>query len=115
MVAIVIGLLGLGASAALFWYWSRKSAARERHGWLAGLVALFPAWLVAFLSLLPDAAATDLRLPKRALFSSGAGLLGIIATDYLVRTLPKKGVPFPAWVYWLLGCVSLVPALLIAL
>lgn len=116
MGAIVVAALGLGASGALLCYWTRKGAPKpERHFWLLGLAALFPAWLVAFLSLLPEPAAAQMRLPKRALFSSAAGLLGIIATDYLVRATQKKGAPFPAWVHWLLGLVSLVPALLIAL
>lgn len=89
---------------------------KTQQYWLLGLAALFPAWLVAFLSLLPSATAPggDTPLPPRALFSSVAGLLGIIATDYLLRRLQKSGCALRPLTYWLIGWASLIPAFCIA-
>lgn len=87
------------------------------HYWLFGLASLFPAWLISFLALLQPItqSAADAPLPPRALFSSGVGLAGIIATDYLLRQLQKSGRSLRPLIYWLVGLMALLPAWCIAL
>ena len=100
------GMLASGIAAA----YAAKDA---RQAWMLGLAAIFPAWLVAFLTLVDPASrsAVDVPLPPRALLSSGAGLLGVIATDYWMR---KSGAAVTATVAWISGVAALVPAWLIA-
>ena len=86
-----------------------------QHYWFLGLLALFPAWLIGFLALIQPATeqAVDVPLPPPALLSSGAGLLGIIATDYLLRRR-QKPLPTPlAW--WAFGWLALLPAWIVLL
>ena len=54
-------------------------------------------------------------LPPRALFSSVVALIGVIATDYLLRRLQKSGHTLSLVTYWIIGVIALVPAWLIAL
>jgi hypothetical protein len=110
LVVAVVGILATGAAVRPL---QSKTPGRElRHYWFLGLGALFPAWLIAFLGLLQPATEQpgDVPLPPPALLSSGAALLGLIATDYLLRRLQKPGANFPAAIWWLLGCLALVPA-----
>ena len=118
MGSVIVGIVGLLVSGAVVLY--RKGGASEgkaQQYWLLGLAGLFPAWLVAFLSLLPSATRPggDTPLPPRALFSSVAGLLGVIATDYLLRRLQKSGCALRPLTYWLIGWAALLPALAVAL
>lgn len=84
-----------------------------RRAWLLGLAGLFPAWLFAFLTLIDPASRSvvDIPLPPRALMSSGAGLLGVIATDYYLR---KSGGAITAMNAWMIGVTALLPAWLVA-
>ncbi len=114
--SVIVGLVGiLGTGAALFYRQGKASEWKPQHYWFLGLAGLFPAWLVAFLALLEPVAqqAAETPLPPKALLSSGAGLLGIIATDYLLRRLQKSGSALPSVTYWVLGVVALLPAWLI--
>jgi hypothetical protein len=110
-----MGVVGTGVSAQVL----RKKDPERRlqHYWFLGLVALFPAWLIAFLALIQPASeqAVDVPLPPPALFSSGAGLLGIIGTDYVLRRVLNSRTQSSHLVYWLFGCVALLPAWLILL
>jgi len=110
-----IGVLGTGAMTAFLR--RRASDGGPRHYWLVGLVALSPAWLVAFVGLLPAVTgnADRVPLPPAAILSSSVALLGIIITDYGLRRLHRSGNRFPAVVYLLLGWVTLLPAWCIAL
>ena len=89
---------------------------RAQHYWILGIAGLFPAWLVAFLSVLQPASqsAVDVPLPPRALFSSAAGLMGIIAADYLLRRVQQSGRVLRPVTCWIIGWGALVPAWLIA-
>jgi hypothetical protein len=73
--------------------------------------------LVLFLGLLQPLTAetADAPLPPQAILSSGAALLGVIATEYFVRRLQKPGRTFEDTTYWMLGPVTLLPAMVIAL
>jgi uncharacterized membrane protein YuzA (DUF378 family) len=95
----------------------RASDWRPQHYWLLGLAALFPAWLIAFLGLLQPLTkeTAEAPLPPRALFSSATGLMGIIATDYLLRQLQKSAQTLKPVTYWIIGLIALLPAWCIAL
>jgi hypothetical protein len=107
--SFAIAVAGVVLTAAAMIYLRPES----RAAWLVGLAALFPAWLSAFLTLIDPASrsAVDIPLPPRALLSSGAALLGIIATDYYFR---KSGAVVKALNAWFIGVVALLPAWLIA-
>lgn len=110
MIVAVAGIVASGV--ALFYLQGR----RAQHYWILGIAGLFPAWLVAFLSVLQPASqsAVDVPLPPRALFSSAAGLMGIIAADYLLRRVQQSGRVLRPVTCWIIGWGALVPAWLIA-
>jgi hypothetical protein len=111
----LVGILGTGAAVRPL---QVKTPGRElRQYWFLGLAALFPAWLIAFLGLLQPATEqpVDVPLPPPALFSSAAGLIGLIATDYVLRRLQKPGANFRAVTWWLLGWLALFPAWMVLL
>jgi hypothetical protein len=108
-------LVGLGLAASR---WASTRLAREapsRAVWLAGLPALLPAWLVAFISLLGEAGSAA-GAPRTAfLGASAAAILGVLASDGLFsREERRPGGPRPL-VCWLLGAAALGPAWLVAL
>ena len=85
--------------------------------WALGLLALLPAWLVVFVTLLPDAPGTRFRLGSAVawLLSAAAGLAGAIATEGRVRFLDESGLhPSPRRL-WRLGVLALTPSWAIAL
>lgn len=112
-VSLILAVIGLAASGAARLFLKSKE---PRHYWLVGLAGLFPAWLVAFLAVIEPASrsAVDVPLPPRALFSSAAGLAGVIATDYFIRRAQKSGAALSPLQCWLIGCAALIPAWLIA-
>ena len=118
MWSIITGVMGaLGTWVAVIYVERRGCEWRARHYWFLGLAGLFPAWLSAFLGLLPPVAraAVETPLPPPAILSSGAALFCIIITDYLLRRLQRSGLALRAVTYWIIGLVALLPAWLIAL
>lgn len=118
MWSITTGMVGVfGTWAAVAYLEDQFPDWRPHHYWFLGLAGLFPAWLIAFLTLLPPVTkgAAEAPLPPQAIFSSGVALLGIIGTDYLLRRLQESGRPLRPVIYWSLGLVALLPAWLIAL
>lgn len=117
MWSVIVGAAGAVGSWVVAAHLKGKiPGLTARRYWLIGLAAFFPAWLVSFLALLqPATQVAEAPLPPRALLSSGAGLAGIIVTDYLLRWLQKSGRSLPPFAFWTLGVVSLLPAWLIAL
>jgi hypothetical protein len=110
--SVVLGVLGVcGSGVWILVYVRRGSAYEPQRAWLIGLAALFPAWLLAFLGLLEKASGlgSQVSLPHSALWSSGAGVLGVVLTDAAVRRLPDSGRMHPL-LPWLLGVIGLVPA-----
>jgi len=115
---IILGVLGLFATGAVVPYLNRwVSNWRPQHHWFLGVAALFPAWLIAFLALLPHSIGQGprARLPRSVLLCSVAALFGVIFTEMAVRQLDKRGYSLSPFSYWLLGVAGLVPAWLIAL
>jgi uncharacterized membrane protein (GlpM family) len=112
-VSLIVGVVGVLVSAVATIFLKDRP---PRHYWLLGLASLFPAWLIAFLTVLQPASqsAVDVPLPPRALFSSAAGLLGVIATDYFIRRAQAAGRELSPVMCWIIGWVSLIPAWLIA-
>jgi hypothetical protein len=113
--SIVLGVLGLSGTAAAMPYLSRwVSNWGPRQHWLVGLI--FPAWLIAFLGLLPSAIGTEYDpLPRSALLSSVVALSGVVFTDTAMRRLDKSGYSLSPFKYWILGTTGLLPAWLITL
>jgi hypothetical protein len=117
--SVIVGVLGVCATGLWLRLPSQQRAQwQPQRCWLLGLVALFPAWLLTFLGLLGFPSGTGVVeevLPPAALFSSGAGLLGVVATDAVLRRWFAFGHDLRPMLAWLLGVVSLVPAWGIAL
>ena len=117
-LSIVLGFLGLVVTGAVMPHLSRwGSNWGPQHHWLLGLAALFPAWLIAFLGLLPHSIGQGPRapLPRSVLLCSVTALFGVIFTDMAVRQLDKRGYSLSPFAYWFLGAAGLVPAWVIAL
>jgi hypothetical protein len=115
--SIVLGVLGILGTGAVVLYLSRwVSNWGPRQHWLLGLMALFPAWLIVFLGLLPSSVGPERNpLPRSALLSSVVALLGVVFTDAVIRRLDKSGYFLSTFKYWLLGLAGLLPAWLITL
>ncbi len=93
-------------------------SARDPHVyWALGLVALLPASLVAFVTLLPDVPGTRPQLiPAVAwILSSASGVLGAIATEGRLRSLDESDLPRSPRRFWRLGVMALAPSWAIAL
>lgn len=105
VVAGVLGICGTGA-------WIIRLSSRSPHSsperyWLWGMVALFPAWLTAFLGVLSSSTGA---VPKGVLIgSSAAPFLGVIVTDTVVRHLRQSGRHHRPVTYWLLGIAAFLP------
>jgi hypothetical protein len=116
-LSVVLGVLGLVTTAAVIPYANRRvSNWGPRQHWLLGLMALFPAWLIAFLGLLPSSVGSERDpLPRLALLTSVVALLGVVFADTAARRLDKSGYLLSPFKYWLLGLAGLLPAWLITL
>jgi hypothetical protein len=117
-LSIVLGVLGFFATGSVVPYLrSWVSDWRPQHHWFLGLGALLPAWLIAFLALLPHSIepGRGAPLPRSVLLCSVTALFGVILTEIAVRQLDKRGYSLSPFSYWLLGVAGLVPAWLIAL
>ena len=116
-LSIVLGVLGLFTTGVVVPYLNRwVSNWGPRQHWLLGLMALFPAWLIAFLGLLPSSVGPEYNpLPRSALLSSVVALLGVVFTDTAVRRVDKSGYFLSPFKYWLLGLAGLLPAWFITL
>jgi hypothetical protein len=113
--SVALGLLGVATTGLVA---ARLRRTLDRFGpqayWGVGLGALFPAWLVVFVSLLGGVSLEPGLANRLWVLSSAAGLLGVILTDGVTRRLHAGGLRPPA-TYWLLGVVALLPAWLVAL
>jgi hypothetical protein len=109
-------VLGVAGSA-----WGARTVARRslsptpRVMWVTGVPALLLAWLIPLVSLL-NAAGTVQGPSRRAfMLASGAAILGVLGSDWLINREEKdKSAPRPlAW--WLIGAVALAPGWVVAL
>jgi hypothetical protein len=116
-LSLLAGLIGIIATgAALRHLQNKKPEWNTLHFWFMGIAALFPAWLVAFLGLLqPVNQQNNVPLPPAGLFSSAAGLLGVIASNHFVRRSQQPGRALSPFASWLFGWLALLPAWLILL
>ncbi len=116
IASLLVGVLGILLSRVGL----RRVATGDRdpHAyWGLGLVALLPAWLIAFLTLLPgDPGLRPQPLPMALwILSAAAALLGAILTER--RACPSdesKDIRSPAE-SWRLGVLAFVPAWAIVL
>lgn len=116
-ISILVGLARTVASRGALARWTERKPDSDPHAyWLAGFVALVPAWLVAFLTLLPTSAGPRPRFEPGALWvlSASAGLIGAIASEARVRAAEAEARLRPA-ALWRLGMLGLAPAWLLAL
>jgi hypothetical protein len=116
--SILIALVGsLVSGMVARSLWKKNPQRDQRHYWILGVAALLPVWLVAFLRVIQPASAqaVDVPLPPPAILSSGVGLLGVIATDYLLRRVLNPRPGSGAVAHWLVGWVALLPAVIILL
>ena len=97
--------------------WAARGSLRDPHAcWLTGLVTLGPAWLIAFVTLLPTSPGARLQLTPGALWilSTSAALLGAIATEARVRSAESDHQLQPVTL-WRLGVFGLIPAWVVAM
>jgi amino acid transporter len=115
--SVLVGVVGiLGTGTALRYLQAKYPEWEQRYFWFLGLAALFPGWMIAFLGLLQPLNQRDnVPLPPPAILSSGAGLLGIIVTDYVLRRFQNPVRVFSPSTCWRLGYLALLPAWLILL
>ena len=109
----VVGVAGSAWAARAVARWS--PAPTPRTMWVTGVPAFLLAWLVPLVSLL-NAVGTAEGPPRKAfMLASGAAILGVLGSDWLInREEKRKGGPRPlAW--WLFGAAALAPAWVVAL
>jgi hypothetical protein len=82
-----------------------------------GLVAVLPAWLVAFLGLLGSTPVRRMHAVVGVAFilSAALAVAGTIATEAIVRRDAEAAPGRAAEWQWRVGAVALVPALAVAL
>lgn len=123
-MGVVTASLVAGAIGGLVTYagTTRLAATAAEHAphsyWVLGLVGLMPAWLVAFVTLLPTLPGGRIPLSSSAawVLSAAAGLVGVIATEKVIRDPSRAaGGPGGARRCWALGALAIVPAWGIAL
>jgi hypothetical protein len=130
-LSILLALVGVVASRLGLARLTAGAPARDPHVyWGVGLAALAPAWLIAFVALLPSEAGVRPQLVSSAswLLSGAAALIGAIVTEARARESgpPRRPAthsrpPDPASQRraathpWRLGALALVPGWLIAL
>lgn len=117
--SIVAGALGGLVTYAATTRLALAAAERDPHSyWVLGLVGLMPAWLVAFVALLPTSPGARIPLLSATswIFSAAAGLVGVIATEKAIRNTSRAtGCVGGARRCWAFGALAIVPAWVIAI
>jgi hypothetical protein len=120
---MVIGLSFLAGGLGLAVSFLVERALRRRgveepaiRPWLLGLLGLVLAWVIALIGLLEVVGTSPTGRPRTLfLLPSAVGLLGVIASDALLRRLDAGARP-PDWRRrWLLGVAALAPSWLLLL
>ena len=109
----VLGVAGsaFGARAVV----RRSLGPTPRAMWVTGVPALLLAWLIPLVSLLNAVGSAEGPPRKAFMIASGAAILGVLGSDWLInREEKQRAAPRPlAW--WLLGAAALAPAWVVAL
>lgn len=116
--SLIFGVLGVIVTGVMIPYLSKRvSPWGPLQQWFVGIAALFPAWLIAFVGLLPSSTVNSdqVPLPPVAIISSSAALFGIVLTHYAVRRLHRSGPALHPIAYWLLGLAAIIPGWCVAL
>ena len=117
-LSLIIGIVGILGSRAYLTTLTADGMSRDPHVyWALGLVALLPAWVVAFVGLLGTPAGAKPHLASAAVWmvSAAAGLVGAIATEAHVREAGDVvDAPLAARL-WKVGLFTFLPAWVIAL
>lgn len=115
VLAALLGVVGTGIGTVQLL--GRNSPHRPEAYWLLGMSALLPAWLIAFLGVVgrSTGARPEKALTVSWILSSSAALLGVIITDAALRRLGESGRGRHPVTLWILGVVTLLPALGVAL
>ncbi len=110
---VLVGVLGVFGTGAMAAHLSRRASRRDpMQYWLLGLLALLPAWLIAFVSLLGASTGRPSEGAVRIfwILSSSAALLGVIVTDAAVGHVRKPEGARRPLAAWLLGVAAFFPA-----
>ena len=116
--SVLLGLIGVLASRIGLTSLTADGTSRDPHAyWALGLVALLPAWLVAFVGLLGATPGVRPQLVSDAawLLSAAAGLIGAIATEARVRGTGDSVEAHHAARLWRRGVLAFLPAWVIVL
>jgi len=105
-LASAVGLIGTATLVASLRR-LRPHWGPERY-WVVGLAALSPAWLMAFLATIGPPGGEG---PNKPLFiiTSALPLLGIIATEAVLRRWRAAGRALRPVTAWLLGIAAILP------
>ena len=116
LASIVAAALGVLASGLVLARLGRRPEGPDPGiAWLLGLLGVLPGWIVAFVGLLGLVEAPVGPVRLAFVGASAGGLIGVIATDVIVRRLRATGGPRPAVTYWLLGLLAITPAWLVTI
>jgi hypothetical protein len=115
--SLIVGVVGLAVTFGVLGHRRRQGRQTPTTEWVLGLLALMPAWLVAFVGLLQAATSGPLDRGVRRMFmvSCAALLLGVIVSDGLARRRWEAARGAPGPLYWLLGVGAVVPAWVLVL
>jgi uncharacterized protein YybS (DUF2232 family) len=118
ITSLLVGFLGLLVARVALRGLATAGSGRDPHVyWSLGLLALLPAWLVAFVTLLPSTTGIRPQVVAGALWivSTATALLGTILTESRLRQAEESNQgPTPA-ASWRLGVAALIPSWAIAL
>jgi hypothetical protein len=116
--SVLLGLVGAVASRVGLTFLTAEDTSRDPHAyWALGVVALLPAWLVAFLGLLGTVPGAKPELVSGAawMLSAAAALVGAIVTEARVRESGDAVETRHAARHWRLGLLAFLPAWAIVL
>jgi hypothetical protein len=108
----VVGMVGSawGAKAVA----GRTPSPTPRLMWVTGVPALLLAWLVPLVSLLNAAGTAEGPSRKAFMLASGAAILGVLGSDWLINREEKQKVAPRPFAWWLMGAASLAPGWVVA-
>ncbi|HXH81766.1 MAG TPA: hypothetical protein VNN07_02440 [Candidatus Tectomicrobia bacterium] len=110
-VSVVVGIAGIIATRA--WIARSRDARDSPHlSWSLGILAVLPAWLVAFVYLIPPG--SDVRAHRAGavvwVCSIALGLTGAIVSEARLRQLHESAGGLAPARAWFLGLAAMTPA-----